>query len=156
MYSVSRERNLPLAGRRVFRIVDRFQHLRLAFGKIVDHHLHRPQHRHPPRGPAIQIFPHRIFQHRHVDRAVELRHADPVAKQPDRFGRVAAPPQPANRRHPRIVPTGHVLVVHQFQQPPLAHHGVREIEPREFDLLRMDDRLLRLPLGEGRVEGLAR
>ena len=80
-----------------------------------------------------------MLQQRDVDHAIDFRHADRGAEVADRLGRVAAAAQPANGRHPRIVPTAHKTVLDQFQQPPLAHHGIGEIQPGELDLLRGED-----------------
>ena len=57
----------------------------------------------------------------------------------NRLGRVAASPQPADRRHAGIVPAPNEPVAHQLQQLPLAHHRVRQVQPGEFNLLRMVD-----------------
>ena len=52
------------------------------------------------------------------------------------FRRVAAAAQAADRRHARIVPAGHVPLLHELQQLALAHHRVVQVEARELDLLR--------------------
>ena len=106
-------------------------------GIVRDDDLQRPQHRHHARRPLVEVVANRVFEPRHVDRAVELRHADPFAERAHRLGRVAAAAQAADRRHPRVVPAGDVLLLHELQQLALAHHRVGQVEPRELDLLRM-------------------
>ena len=46
----------------------------------------------------------------------------------------AANSQPDDRRHARVVPPGDQAPLHQLQQLALAHHGVGEVQPREFNL----------------------
>ena len=86
--------------------------------------------------PPVQILADAVLELRDVDDVFLLRHADPRAEIADRFRRVAAAPQAADRRHPRIVPAGDVPLLHQLQQLALAHHGVVQVEARELDLLR--------------------
>ena len=69
-----------------------------------------------------------MLQKRDVVYAFDLGHADPLAKIADRLGRVAAAPQPADRGHPRIVPSAYLPLFDQFQQPPLAHHRVGQVQ----------------------------
>ena len=54
----------------------------------------------------------------------------------DRLGRHAAPPQPGDRRHARVVPAAHVAALHQLEQLALAHHRVVEVAARELVLVR--------------------
>ena len=109
----------------------------LPFGIVGQHDLQRAQHRHHARRAAIQILADAVLQLRHVDDVLLLRDADPRAEVADRLRRVAAAPQPADRRHPRIVPARHVPLLHELQQLALAHHRVVQVEPRELDLLRL-------------------
>ena len=60
------------------------------------------------------------------------------------FRRHAAPPQAGHRRHARIIPARHEVFLHQLQQLALAHHRVAQVQPGEFDLLRMAGRLQRV------------
>ncbi len=139
MYS-SRENGtlrVPISGS--LRMVGRFELFDFAFGIVRDHDLERPQHGHHARGPLVEVVADGILQPGHVDRAVELGHADPLAERPHRLGRVAAAAQAANREHPRVVPAADVLFLHELQQLALAHHRVREVEPGELDLLRVVD-----------------
>ena len=57
-------------------------------------------------------------------------------KGPDRFGRIAAAAKPFDRRQARVVPPGHLLVLHELQQFPLAHDRVADVQAGELDLLR--------------------
>ena len=86
MYS-SRENGtfrVPISG--FLRMVDRFELFDLPFGIVRDHDLQRPQHGHHARCPLVQIVANRVFEPRHVDRAVELRDADALAERPHRLG----------------------------------------------------------------------
>ena len=69
---------------------------------------------------------------------VELALATPMRRNEiaDRLGRHAAPPQPRQRRHARIVPPLDALLRHQLGQKAFRQHGITEIEPREFILPR--------------------
>ena len=53
-----------------------------------------------------------------------------------RRGRVAAPAQTRDGRHPRVVPAVHMTLGHQLGEPALAHHRVFEVEPAELVLTR--------------------
>jgi len=85
------------------------------------------------------MLAHAILQHGDVDRRIELGNPDPVAKPPDGFRRVSAAAQAADRRHPGVVPAVDEPLFDQFQQLALAHHRIRQIQPREFDLLRCEN-----------------
>ena len=80
-----------------------------------------------------------MLQQRDVDRAADLGHPDPLAKGANRLRRVAPAAEALKRGHPRVVPAADVTVPHQPEQPPLAHHRVREVQPGELDLPRMVD-----------------
>ena len=55
----------------------------------------------------------------------------------DRLGGTPRRRKPGKRRHARIVPAGDVAAAHQLGQHALRQHGVVEIEPREFVLVRL-------------------
>ena len=107
-------------------------------GIVRDDHLQRPQHRHDARRALVQILADAVLELRDVDDVLLLRDADARAEVADRLRRVAAAAQAADRRHPRIVPAGDVLLLHELQQLALAHHRVVQVQPRELDLLRLD------------------
>ena len=71
-----------------------------------------------------------------------------VGEGADRLGRHAPAAQPGDGRHPGIVPSRHVPVVHQPEQLPLAQDGVVELEPGELGLLRrpLESRLAHQPV----------
>ena len=84
--------------------------------------------------------------------AVGLRDSDRRAEIADRFRRVAAAAQAAERRHARIVPAADTALLHQLQQLALAHQRVGQVEAVEFDLLRREDpQLLDEPVVERAV-----
>ncbi len=134
---LARERQPPRTCRGVFRIVHGLELFDPVVGVVLDDDLERVQHGHDARGAAIQVLADAVLEHRDVDDAVALRHADAVAKRADRFGRVPPPPEARDRGHAGIVPAADVAARHQRQQLPLAHHGVRQVQPRELDLLRV-------------------
>ncbi len=70
----------------------------------------------------------------HVHDVLTLGDADAIAEGANRFRRVTAAPHADQRGHTRIVPAGDVLLLNELEQPPLAHHGVGQIEPGELDL----------------------
>ena len=72
----------------------------------------------------------------HIGHARILRDADVVGEGAQCARRHAAPVQTGNGQHTRIVPTVDELLVYELDQFALAHHGVRQIEPREFVLMR--------------------
>ena len=133
---LARERHLPRAGRGILRVVDDVDLFDLPFGIVRDDDLQRPQDRHDARRAAVQVLAHAVLELRHVDDVFLLGDADPRAEIADRLRRVAAAAQTGDRRHARIVPAGDVLLLHELQQLPLAHHGVVQVQPRELDLLR--------------------
>ena len=77
-----------------------------------------------------------MLQHRHIRHPVIFGDADMVSKRPQRRGRDPPPPQPADRRHARVVPPAHQPLVHQLHQLALAQHRVSQIQPRKFILVR--------------------
>ena len=106
-------------------------------GIVRQHDLQRAKHRHHARRAEVQILAHAVLELRHVDDVFLLRHADAGAEVADRLRRVAAAPQAADRRHPRIVPAGDVPLLHELQQLALAHHRVVQVEARELVLMRL-------------------
>ena len=94
---------------------------------------------HDARAALVQVFADAVFQELHVHGAFGLGDADELAEIADGFRRVTAPAQPGERGHARIVPAAHEAFRDQFQQITLAQHRVRQVQPREFDLLRPVD-----------------
>ena len=118
-------------------MVDGFELFALPFRIILDHDLQRPQHRHAPQRRLVEQFADAEFQHADVDHAVGLGDADALDELADRRRRHAAPFQPGDGRHPRIVPAGDMAAAHEFGQHPLRQQRVGQIEPREFVLVRL-------------------
>ena len=77
-----------------------------------------------------------MLQHRQFNHAVGARNSSRLHEVANRLRRVAATPHPAQRGHARIVPTGYASFLDELAQLALAHHGVGQPEPVEFDLLR--------------------
>ena len=137
MYSSRENGTLRVPADGVFRVVDDVDLFDLPFRVVRQHDLQRAEHRHHARRAAIQILADAVLELRHVDDVLFLRHADPRAEVADRLRRVAAAPQAADRRQPRVVPARHVPLLHQLQQLALAHHRVIQVQARELDLLRL-------------------
>ena len=118
-------------------MVRHHHHFAFALRIVLDNQFHRIDHRHRARGVFVQIFTNAGLQRRHLDGVVLLGHADALAELADGFGGVAATTQTGDGRHTRVVPAFHVLLSHQLVQLTLGHHGVFEIQAREFVLTRM-------------------
>ena len=118
-------------------MVRHHHHFAFALRIVLDNQFHRIDHRHRARGVFVQIFTNAGLQRRHLDGIVLLGHADALAELTDGFGGVAATTQTGDGRHTRVVPALNVLVGDQQVQLTLGHHGVFEIQAREFVLTRM-------------------
>ena len=105
-------------------------------GEVFDDDLERAKHAHRAWRPEVERVAHEVFEQAHVHHGIPLGDADFVAELKDGLRRIAAPPDSAEGRHPRIVPTAHELLLDELQQPALAEHRVGQIQPREFGLLR--------------------
>ena len=108
------------------------------FGRVhvVDHQPDRIGDDVQPVDRRIQYLAHRLLQYRHVDQLVGLRHAGPLAEQPDGSRRITTPTQARDGRHAWIVPARHDALVHQSLQLALAGDGVGEVHPGKLDLPR--------------------
>ena len=71
----------------------------------------------------------------------------------DRLRRVAAPAQPHQGRHARVVPAADIALLDQLQELALAHHRVGQVEAGKFVLLRAVDaeQVVQEPVVEGAV-----
>ena len=118
----------------VLGIVGRLHLLGLALGVVLDHQAQRPQHRHAPERAPVQVLAQAVLQQRHLDEVRGLGHPDALAEVAQGLGGVAAPPQPGQGRHARVVPAAHQGVLDQREQLALGHHGVAQVEPGELDL----------------------
>ena len=134
-----REGDFPGSHVRVGGMVEGWQHFHPVFRVVLDDHAQGTQDRHHAGGAFVQVLPETVFQEGDVHGALPFGHADPFAEVPDRFRGVAAPSNTRQGRHPRVVPSGHVSALHQFQEHPLAHHRVGEVEAGELDLARRED-----------------
>jgi hypothetical protein len=104
---------------------------------IVDFHQNRVEHRHAASGVFVEVLAHAVLQHGRVHNGIRFGHADALEKVADRSGRIPAPAHAAERRHPRVVPTGDEPFLDETAQIPLAHDGVRHVEARKLDLARL-------------------
>ena len=88
-----------------------------------------------------------------VGEGVVLRDADRLAELADRGGRVAASAHAGDRGHAGVVPAGHALLLHEFEQAAFGHDRVGQVEAGEFDLLRFGRGIERAeePVVEGAV-----
>ena len=117
-------------------MIDRFEHLELAFRIILDHDLQGPQHRHAPQRGAIEFLADAELQHADIDHAVGFRNPDALDEFADRRRRHAAPLQSGNGRHPRIVPAKDMAAADKLGQYALRQQRVGQIETGEFVLMR--------------------
>ena len=77
-----------------------------------------------------------MFQHGHVGHARIFCDTDVVGERPQRARGHAAPAQPGNGQHARIVPAVHEFIVHELDELSLAHDRVSQIKPCKFILMR--------------------
>ncbi len=80
-----------------------------------------------------------MIEELHVHPVLLLVNADALAEIADRLGGDAAPPHRRQRRQPRIVEAVHDPGIDQLDELALAHHRMRQVEPRKLDLPRMVD-----------------
>ncbi len=126
-------------GARVFGVVDRLHLLDQIIRVILDDHAQRVEHGHATRGAPVEVLAQAVLEKLDVHHAVGLGDADALGEVADGLRRVAAPPQPGESRHTRVVPAAHVALVDQAQQTALAHHRIGQVEAGELDLLRVVD-----------------
>ena len=136
---LSGERDETRSRRGVLGVVHRLQLLHLAGGPVLDDELHRMEHGHRTAAAAVQVLPEAMLEKRDLHRAHRLGHAHAGDEITDRLGRVAASAQAHQRRHAGIVPPPDPPLLHELQQPALAHHRVGEVESGELDLPAVED-----------------
>ena len=130
-------RHLTLTHLRVLRVI-RHQRFCQGLGRpVFQDHLHRVQHRHAARRGFVEVIAHLKFQQGDIGRAVELGDADALAEIANRRRRISTPAHAGNRRQAGIIPAIDMPLLHQLQELALAHYGVGQIQPREFDLTRL-------------------
>ncbi len=103
-------------------------------GVVVEHDLERVEDGHCTRRAYVQVLADEVLEQAHIHEVLAFGDADLVAEPADGFGRVAAAPHAAERRHARVVPAVDVAFVDELQQLALAHHRVAQVEPCELDL----------------------
>ena len=87
----------------------------------------------------VEVLAQEVLQHRQLDGAVGFGRADGGAEIANGLGRVAASPQPGERRHARIVPTAHMAILDQLQQLSLTQQRVGNVQSVKLDLLRREN-----------------
>ncbi len=75
-----------------------------------------------------------MFQQRHIVDAVVFGVSNFIDKAADGLRGVATATHSTQGGHAGIVPSRHQLLLHQLQQPTLAHHCVRKVQAVEFCL----------------------
>ena len=113
-------------------VAGRIQHF-FAF-VVCQHHFQRIQNRHRAFGVLVQIIAYARFQ---IARGIRLYDARLFAEIQQRLRGNSAVSQPGDRRHARVVPAVHEMFFHKLFQISLAHHRVRDVQPREFNLPRL-------------------
>ena len=148
-----RELHLSLAVTLILGIVDRVEQVGLSvFRIVVDDQFDRVEDAHDSRRHLVEMLASRLFEPHHLNSTVELCDPDPLAECADGLRSVAASTQTADRRHPRIVPASHEVAFDQFEEFPLAHHHVVEVQPSELVLVRsVNAKLLDEPVVEDAV-----
>ena len=115
-------------------VVHHLEVLDLPGRPIGDRQPQRSQHRHPALRGLVELAAHIALQLLQRLPGVGLRNPHVTAERDDRRGRVAAPTQPTEGGHPRVVPAIDDAVVDQPGQAPLGGDGVVEFEAGELDL----------------------
>ena len=133
------ERNAAERAVGLLGIERRVEPFHFALFPVVNHQLNRVNHGHVAVRAAVQVVADAPFEQREVDDVVALGHAHLLRKGADALRRIAAAAQTADGRHARVVPAVHIAVLHEFQHLTLAHHGVGEVQAREFVLVRRED-----------------
>src|SRR5690606_16783009 len=96
----------------------------------------RPQHAHRPRRFQLQILAHEMLQHARISRTAAARHTGFANEGADRFRRIAATTQAADRIYTWIVPTVQRPFFHQLAYIALADDGSRYAQLAELILAR--------------------
>src|SRR5215510_735972 len=117
-------------------MIDGLELLALSLGIVLDHDLERPQHRHAALGDAVEHLAHRELEHADIDHAVGLGNANALDEVADRLRRHAAPAQPRDRRHARIVPAFDMAVANELGEHAFRQHRVGQVEASELVLPR--------------------
>src|SRR5262249_35776614 len=105
-------------------MVDGLELLALSLGIVLDHDLERPQHRHATLGDAVEHLAYRELEHTDIDHAVGLGDADALDEIPDRLRRHAAPTQPRDGGHTRVIPGFDMAAAHELGEHTLRQHRV--------------------------------
>ena len=82
------------------------------------------------------MLAHEVLEQGKLYHVLALGDTDALAERADGHGRVATTAHPGDGRHARIIPAADKLFLHEAQQLSLAHHGVRQVKPRELVLVR--------------------
>ena len=104
--NLASNRQFAFARRRVLRIFGHLRGERFILVHIFDDDFERAQNRHPPLGDAVEFLAREKLQMRKINLARRFRRAQTQTKPPQSPRRIAAPPQSAQSRQARIVPTG--------------------------------------------------
>ena len=115
-------------------MVDGVDLLELAFRIVHDDDLQRTQDGHPAPGHFVENLAYGEVEHRHINHAVGLGYPDPLDEVAHRLRRDAAPAQPCECRHARVVPAPDVPATHQFGEYPLGQHRMAKVQARELVL----------------------
>ncbi len=124
----------------IFRIVHGVEFLGFPFGIIGDHDFDRMQHREPAQRRLVELVAHRVLERVHVGQRRIFRDSDSVGKIAQHARGHAASAHAGDGRQARIVPAVDESFVDELLELALAHHGVGEIEAREFVLVRQRPR----------------
>ncbi len=132
------KRHFTAAHFRFVRMVRHGNQLTFALRVVFDNQFHRIDNCHRARGVFVQIFANAGLQRSDLNGVILLGHANAFAELTNSGSSITTTTQARNRRHTRIVPAFNVLVGHQQVQLAFGHHGVFQIQAREFVLARVN------------------
>ena len=110
------QRHGAFAEFRFERVVGRKAILALSLRIIVDDQFQGVEHGDATFGGFIHHFTHGFFKQRVFDQRIRFGYANAFGKEPETLRGITAPTRADQRRHARIVPSGHVLFFDELDQ----------------------------------------
>ena len=98
-------------------------------------HLDWVLHHHISVGTLVQVLAHAPLHELQVNELLPLGDTYLLGEHPHGFRSISPSPDAADGRHARVVPAADIMVLHKFQQLPLAHYRIGEVEPCELVLM---------------------
>ena len=111
--------------------------LNLVLRIVCDHKFHRIDHSHHACRHTVQIIAHGMLQQRDTVEPISYFVITDRVNGKFRWIRAYNPAtHTAYGRHSRIIPSGHMSLLHQLQQLAFRHHGICKVQTIEFNLSR--------------------